>query len=165
MASFNNTTREGGFLLVDVLVGLFIASILTTAFISSVVVAVRHAQVQSKAMQAELLVLEMVEVTRALEKSAAGWSELTSGKCDTACHPEVSNTTEWELLENSEDVGVFTRSMTISDVCRNDLDEIISACDPVDADDHSKRVVASVLWQTYGKSASTSLETYVYDYN
>ena len=163
MALSNKHSREQGFLLIDVLIGLFVASIITAAFLGSVVAAVRYASMQTKAVQAELLAIEMVEVARELEKSTAGWNELTSGVCDTACHPDIEGG-EWTLVHNATTTQIgFTRSMTIKPVHR--VGAIITESENDDDIDHStKYVEATVSWQAYGETRYLPLQTYVYEY-
>lgn len=146
----------------DVLIGLFVASILTVAFLGSVVSAVRYANLQTKEVQAELLAIELVEIARELEDSR--WSELTSSTCATAgseCYPSdqvVSGA--WRLVSGEETIGAFTRSMYTEPVTR-DASHAIASSGTVDP--HTRKVVATVSWNAYGTPRTLTLETYVYD--
>jgi type II secretory pathway pseudopilin PulG len=163
MASFNSSKKTAdGFLLVDVLIGLFIASILTTAFIASVVSAVRYAGIQAKAVQAELLAIELLEVARELETS--DWSQLSTGSCadpDSPCHPTISSGA-WELVDGAETVGAFTRSLSIDSVER---DATFAIAESGTLDLNTKKITADVTWNAYGSPHSLTLQTYVYDHS
>lgn len=162
MASSNNNRQEDGFLLIDVLVGLFIATIITTAFIGSVVGAIRYASLQAKAVQAELLAIELLEVARELEIS--NWAELTTGACSvtgSTCHPSVVSG-DWQLESGEESIGGFTRSLSIEAVER-DASFAITGTGTIDPG--TWKVVASVVWNTYGSPHTLVLESYVYDHS
>jgi type II secretory pathway pseudopilin PulG len=162
MASFNKGKTEDAFLLVDVLIGLFIATILTTAFIASVVGAVRYAGIQARAVQAELLAIELLEVARELETS--DWSQLSTGPCadpNSLCHPTISGGA-WELIDDVETVGAFTRSLSIDPVERDTSFAIVESGT---LDENTKKVTADVTWNAYGSPYSLTLQTYVYDHS
>ena len=160
MAIYSRNHDEKGFLIIDVLIGLFVASIITVAFLASVVSAVRFANTQTKEVQAELLAIELLEVARELETS--DWLELSSGLCAAPgipCHPEIV-ANAWHLESGEEVVGSFVRSSVIEPVYRDASHNITTSgtIDPL-----TKKVIARVSWSAYGTTRELTLETYVYE--
>jgi type II secretory pathway pseudopilin PulG len=154
MASLNNK-RTQGFLMVDVMIGLFVASVIATAFLSSVVYAVQYSIEHNRKLQAEFLAVEMLEVARELETS--DWSTLTA--CDNPCHPDPSGGV-WLLNSGTENIGPFTRSLSIEAVARS-----AGAIDPAGTNDpNTKKVVATVTWPVRENERELELEIYVYKF-
>ena len=144
--------------MIDALIGLAIASMLSSLFIAGTASAVRISREHARALQAELLLVELVEVLRDIEYRA---TSDPFADCSVACHP-TSQGGEWVLREHSETVfGRFGRSIKIDPVFR---DEATKEPDPTGAlDPNSFKAVATVSWQSSGVSKDISLETYVYD--
>lgn len=141
--------------MVDVMIGLFVASVIATAFLSSVVYAVQYSIEHNRKLQAEFLAVEMLEVARELETS--DWSALVA--CGT-CHPDPSGGF-WTLNSGTETIGPFTRSLSIENVSRSA--GAIDAAAGID-DPNTKKVVATVTWPVRENSRELELEIYVYKF-
>ena len=140
--------------MVDVMIGLFVASVIATAFLGSVVYAVQYSIEHNRKLQAEFLAVEMLEVARELETS--NWSAIVA--CGT-CYPEA-NGGAWSLPAGTENVGPFTRSMTVEDVSRT-----LGVIDPAGNDDErTKKVIATVTWPVRENVRELKLEIYVYKF-
>lgn len=157
MATLSNT-KEQGFLMIDALVGLAVATMLSAAFISATASAVKISGEHAKKLQAELLLVELVEVLRDIEYRAVA-DPFTN--CSSACHPVIQGG-EWVLEEHAETVfGRFARSVAVEPVLR---DAVSHELDPGGVlDPNSFKAIATVSWQSSGVSKNITLETFIYD--
>lgn len=157
MATLNNI-KEKGFLMIDALVGLAVATILSSAFIGGTTSAVRVSEEHMKKLQAELLLVELIEVVRDIEYRATA-DPFT--QCENACHPVVYGGV-WVLEEYPETVfDRFTRAIQVEPVLRDATTQEPDTSGILDP--NSFKVTATVSWQSSGALKNISLETYVYD--
>lgn len=92
--------------------------------------------------QAEFLAQEGLEASRAIRNRA--WNELNIEKSAV----QIENSA-WKFAgeNSSEQRGIFTRTLYLSDVYRNSSLEIVSSTSPeAKIDDYSKKVKAEVKW-------------------
>ena len=146
--------------MVDVMIGLFVASVIATAFLGSVVYAVQYSIEHNRKLQAEFLAVELLEIARAMENS--DWDALMD--CGDECYFKPG-TLNWEVVndEGVEEVGAFKRFLSIDDVYRNE-DNVIVASSPDDPDEFTKKATATVSWWSRGTSSDLTLEIYVYKF-
>lgn len=156
---------QSGFVIIEALIGVVLASILLTVFLALSVQAAKINRASQNTFQAELYLKELVEIAKDLEQS--DWCELTVSACSSwECHPEIS-AGKWRLIGGAESVGnnKFTRSIVISEVKRNQLvypNEIILAGGV--SDTKTKKATAQISWADASHPAM-ALEIYLYNYN
>ncbi|MBI4114400.1 MAG: hypothetical protein HY445_00990 [Candidatus Niyogibacteria bacterium] len=152
-----------GFSMIEVTVSVLVGSVLLVTFLTLVTHSAKIERANKETYQAELYLREMIEVAKDLEGS--NWTELTSCQ-DIQCHPEISGTT-WTLISDDQTInGIFTRSMTIEAVQRdnggtfpNNIVETGGNDDP-----NTKKIVGTISWETVAGPRTRSLEAYVYNY-
>jgi type II secretory pathway pseudopilin PulG len=151
---------QPGFGLVEAVITVGISSVLLLSFMTLVIYNLKTANVYSKELTAHLYATELIEATKDLEQS--NWVGILA--CASPCHPEISGNA-WILLPGEETLGsgVFTRSIVVEDVFRDQLafpNTIVTSSGV--SDPNTKKVVASVLWNDAIGNKITIIETYVY---
>ncbi len=99
--------------------------------------------------EAEALAQEGLEAVKAIQERA--WNEMEYGVS------AVSNvSSQWEFVGEgtTENIGQFTRTITIADVCR-DASDNIDTCPSNYTDEHTKRVIVEVTWDTLQGNINT----------
>lgn len=158
-------SSEGGFIMVEAIVGVVLASTLLTVFISLNVQATKLNCANVNNFKADMYLKELIEITKDLEQS--DW-DMISNFSDTGdgYHPEISADNEWELFADVELVdNRYTRSIIIENVKRN-REEFPNVIDPDGPynDPNTKKIIACIKWND-GSPHEMKLETYVYNYN
>ena len=155
-----------GFGLIEVVISMGIAGILLIAFSTLVAETAKISRENARELRGALYVRELVEVAKDLEQS--DWGEITDPTCasPSVCHPEISGSS-WTLVAGQEsfDDGLYTRSLTIENVRRDQLafpNTIVPSGGVMDPD--TKKIVATLTRTMPSGTKTTTLETYVYNY-
>lgn len=157
--------RNGGFIIIEAVIGVVLASIFLTAFLALNAQAIKFNQANISNFEADMYLNELIEVTKDLEQS--DWCELTKPICSSGpCHPDSGSAPEWELLFGTESLesNKFNRSVIISEVYRNQLafpNNIVTGLGILDP--NTKKITAQITWVD-GSHSSIILETYAYNY-
>jgi hypothetical protein len=169
MALSNNKdlhkTSAVGFMMVDVIVGIAISAVMLFAFSELLYQTIKLNSLDLASLKAQLYMNEVAEVSRELEHSQ--WTQLSNGTCtlSSPCHPEVQSGV-WVLVPGAETLdGVYTRSLYIEDVYRDQLifpNTIVLSSGVLDPD--TKKVIASVSWNASNIVQTMALETYAYNF-
>jgi Tfp pilus assembly protein PilV len=135
--------------ILEVIVAMAIFSLISAAMISMVVGSFAGLTQGGEQTQAEALAQEGVEAVKAIYDEA--WNRLVYATSSVS----VSGG-KWVLdgEGTTETIGQFTRTISFTDVCRDALDAII-ACPGNYKDAHSKKVTASVTWDTRDNVSNT----------
>lgn len=155
---FKKFKREAGFLMAEVLVA---ASIMTVSTLAAMYITQKSVEVSNgavRASQAAFLLEEGAEVVRILRDN--GWSNITSLTAGSTYYPLYSSGS-WTLSGTPNTVGVFTRTVSISNVNRDNTTEDISANGTNDPG--TKLVTVTVTWQNGGTTSSRTLSFYIMD--
>lgn len=141
MSTWLPRTQTGQSIMEVVLV-MAIFGILAAALASLVVGGLRSLQQGGQQTEAEALAQEGMAAVRSIRDGA--WNELLYDQSKV----EVVGS-QWVLSGEgtSETIGIFTRTISFSDVCRDGTDDIV-ACPGTYTDVHSKKVVVAVEWDT-----------------
>jgi hypothetical protein len=152
---------RGGFALLDAIIGVGIAALLTFAFLASIAQAERSGAAARDAMQAQLLLLEAYEVAYAISQSE--WSALDPAVCTVAdpCAPAVVGGV-WTLSAGEETVGRFTRGLAVEPARRATTAPFALVETGGDADPDTRKVTATVSWVFRGEARTETLDFYVY---
>jgi hypothetical protein len=156
-----NKKTEKGFLMIDTLVGLFVATLLATIFTTGMLRAVQISSAHTKDLHAELLAIELVEIARDIEQTATTYPFTA---CTVACHPITTGSPMvWELVPHSENLSGFTRQLTVSEIHRNPTTNEIESTGNLDP--NTFKLTVTVTWETIGGTTkSIVLESYAYDF-
>ena len=175
--------NQKGFGLIEAVVGIIVALIIILSFTALITRAVTYSSINGKQLKATLYLQEMVEVAKDLEQFNAGWNLLDNSTCTSTnfFYPtQVASGTSWSwnLINDKEPLenGIYTRWLTIQHVCRSTTtNEIISSscnsaeCDPNNPAEYSsttKKIIAEIEWiEAPGKTVTTTLEAYLYNFN
>jgi len=165
-ALLNKEKTAGGFMILEVIMGVALAAIILLAFTTLIYKSLSMGIYTLGSLKAQLYASEMVEVARELERS--NWAEISSTPCTPAspCHPE-ENSGLWTIISGTEalDSSTYTRSFYVEDVYRNQAffpNEIVTT-GGVD-DPNTKKIVATVLWNNSGAIETFNTESYIYNY-
>ena len=157
---------EDGFVMVEALVGIVIASILLVTFtsLSSRAITLNRDNVNN--FRANMYLKELIEITKDLEQS--DWGEIKD--CNIRCKPsqngntwglaaiaDINNPDDYENIDNK----FFKRWIIVENVNR-DLNNKIAEFG--NSDDKTKKIIAHIEWDD-GTLHEMKLETYVYDFS
>ena len=145
-------------MVIEVLVAV---SIITVSILAAMAVAQKSVYVSRQAFhatQAAFLLEEGAEAVRIQRDN--GWANISSFSAGTNYYPTFSAGT-WTLSETANTVGIFTRTVSISSVNRDDTTKDIASSG---ADDPgTKLVTVTVSWPEGGVTVTKTLRFYVMD--
>lgn len=155
---------EGGFAIVEAIVGLGMTAMLLVALQTLVLQTITITDKNTRQLRGLLYAREAVEVARDLEQS--NWTAFPA-TCPSGApgeyHPAGIGGT-WNLAAGQETLETaYTRLMSVEAVYRSQAafpNEIVSSggiCD-----ENTKKVIVTVSWQEKGTPLSIVLATYVY---
>jgi prepilin-type N-terminal cleavage/methylation domain-containing protein len=142
------TLNNKGMSLLEVIVAAAIFSVIGVAIITLAVGGFSALQRGGDQTEAEALAQEGVEAIRSIRDGA--WNEIFYDKNGVAVSSQSAVeilSSQWELTGEGtiETIGQYTRTITISDVCRDILDDITN-CPGNYKDLHSKKIKSEVIW-------------------
>ena len=150
----NNT----GFMLVEILVAI---SIISVSILAATAVSQKSVYVSRQAFhsaQAAFLLEEGAEATRVFRDNA--WSNISVLTVGTNYYPTFSGGT-WTLSSTPNTVGIFTRTVVIANVNRDDTTKDISVSGTNDS--QTKLVTVTVSWNEGGVTITKTLPFYIMD--
>ncbi|HXK52875.1 hypothetical protein H6802_03470 [Candidatus Nomurabacteria bacterium] len=140
MSLKTNTSIEFGQSLIEVLVSFGILAILLPALLTGFVASREGRPQKENRVAATALVRETYEALRSAREE--NWYKIAS---PGIFHPSTDGSS-WNLESGPENLGIFTRSIVISDVYRDNTGTIVSAGGTLDPS--TKYAEISVSWQT-----------------
>ncbi|HNW71343.1 MAG TPA: hypothetical protein PKZ36_01470 [Candidatus Paceibacterota bacterium] len=148
--------RNNGFLMIEILIAIsiIVASVFSAMAVSSRAILVSHQSVHIS--QASFLLEEGAEVVRIIRDNS--WDNISSLDNLTTYYPVYADSA-WSLSAIPSQVGIFTRTITISSVNRDSATGDIS--DSGTDDPGTKLVTVNVSWQEGSKNMSKSLSFYI----
>jgi len=150
----NQTSR--GFTLVEIIVACAIMSLVSITLMTSATKGIELSDRALKQSQASMLLEEGVEATKSIRDN--NWSEISSLSGNNYLS---FNTSLWSLSSsNPVEIidGIFTRTVQVSDVYRDNNDDISSTGT---LDDDTKRINVIVEWPIHGGTSSKNITFYV----
>ncbi|KKT01030.1 MAG: hypothetical protein UV76_C0003G0006 [Candidatus Nomurabacteria bacterium GW2011_GWA2_43_15] len=145
-------------MVIEILVAV---SIITVSILAAMAVSQKSIYVSRQALhatQASFLLEEGAEAVRISRDNA--WANISSLVVDINYYPTFSAGT-WMLLETPNTVGIFTRTVSITNVNR---DNITKDIEENGADDPgTKLVTVTVSWPEGGVTVTKTLRFYVMD--
>jgi len=140
---------------------LVVISILTLSMLASMAVAQKSIFVSRQAVhmsQASFLLEEGAEAVRILRDNA--WSNILGLTVGANYYPLYSGGT-WTLSSTPGIVGIFTRTVSISNVNRDNTSQDIAAAGTNDPG--TKLVVVTVSWLEGSTTVNKTLSFYIFD--
>ena len=145
-------------MMVEILVAV---SIIAIAVIAATTVTQKAVQVSRMAFhtsQATFLLEEGAEAVRILRDN--GWTNISALDPGTAYYPVFSSGT-WTLSDTPNTVGIFTRTVSVASVTRDNITKDIAGSGTDDPG--TKLVTISVSWQEGGTVMEKMLRFYILD--
>src|SRR3989344_6295581 len=137
--------------LVEILIAIGLAGILLPALLTGLVSSREGKAQEGQRLQATALMRESEEAVRSVREK--GWTNIAA---NGTYHPVISGS-EWTLQANSETIDNYIRQIVISDAQRDSNGQIVEIAGT--SDPSTKKVTASVSWQT---PSTSSVETTSY---
>ncbi|MDP3963059.1 MAG: hypothetical protein Q8Q39_01035 [bacterium] len=151
-----------GFALVEVLVGLGMASILMIGFAVLILQAGKVSRANAMELKATLYLREVVEVLKDMEQT--NWIGVAIAPCLSpfTCHPEPAGGV-WSLTTGDETLdGTYTRSFSLDPVYRDaTTNDIVTAPGLLDPD--TLKASAQITWNNRFTDRTMTVETYLYN--
>jgi type II secretory pathway pseudopilin PulG len=147
-----------GFLMVEVIV---VISIISISMIASMAVAQKSIYVSRQAVhatEAAFLLEEGAEAVRILRDN--DWANISGLTAGANYYPTFSGGT-WTLSSTPNTVDIFTRTVSIADVLRDNVTQDIGPSGTNDAG--TKQVNVTVSWTEGGTAVSRNLSFYIMD--
>ena len=165
--AFHQDNNFKGFAIVEALISLSIALILLVSFQSLIIQIVKVDNVSEDSFLATMFLREVIEVSKDLEQSDFSSFPATCPSSAGSVYHPVINGENWQLDSGPEALlgGKYTRYFSVEPVFRDQLDfpnEIVltgGVCD-----ENTKKIIATINWNTGSVARTMSLETYVYNY-
>jgi Tfp pilus assembly protein PilV len=145
-----------GFMVIEVLVA---ASIISASILATMAVAQKSVYVSRQAFhtsQAAFLLEEGAEAVRIMRDNA--WTNISSLTPDTDYYLIFDGTT-WNLSLAPSTIDIFTRSIRIASVSRDDSTKDIAEIGTDDPD--TKLIIVSVMWPEGGTVITKTLQFYL----
>lgn len=136
-------------------------SIITVSILAMMAVTERSVYVERQSFyttQASFLLEEGAEAVRILRDN--GWSNISSLIVGTNYYPTFSSGT-WTLSSTQSTIGIFTRTVKIANVNRDDATGDISSIGTNDIG--TKLVTVTVSWLSGGATINKTLQFYIID--
>jgi len=152
-----NFTHKG-FMIVEILIAI---SIITVSILSAIAVSEKSIFVSRQALhagEAGFLLEEGAEVVRILRDN--GWNNISVLDTATNYYP-IFSSPNWSLSLTPNTVGIFTRTVTITNVNRDDATKDISESGTNDAG--TKLITITVSWPEGGTTINKTLSFYIMD--
>jgi hypothetical protein len=161
----NNNSK--GFAVVEALISLTIALVLLVAFQSLIIQIVKVDDVSEDSFLATMFLREVIEISKDLEQTDFSSFPSTCPPSSGSFYHPVINGDNWQLVSGQETLlaGKYTRYFTVEPVFRDQIDfpnEIVSSGGV--CDENTKKIIATINWNTGSVARTMTLETYVYNY-
>ena len=144
--------------MVEIMVAI---SIITVSMLAMMIVAQKSIYVSSDALhstQAGFLLEEGAEAVRILRDNA--WSNISGLTAGTTYYPTFASNT-WNLSTTPNTVGIFTRTVVLSNVDRDNTTQDISSVGTNDPG--TKLVTVTLSWQESGGTITKTIQFYITD--
>jgi prepilin-type N-terminal cleavage/methylation domain-containing protein len=155
--SYTSSTYKKGFSLVEVLVAVSIISLSVFAIMSSAQKSVKLSSQSLNKAQASYLLEEGAEAVKIVRDN--NWSTISGLTIGTTYYPTFTGGT-WTLSTTPTTVGIFTRTVVLATVYRDNFDDIASSGT---TDAGTKKVTVTVTWPNSDGTATDTVSFYISD--
>ncbi len=152
--------RDNGFSIVEAMLGVAVFGLLVSAFTGALIYGQQAAADSGQRVRAAFLAEEALEAIRNMTQE--GWNEMTYSQSAID-----SSGSQWEFSGEGTDetIGLYTRTITFTDVCRDTSDNITS-CPGDYTDVNTKQVTSNVTWTgRFGTSRQVELTNYLTEWS
>ncbi len=150
LESVNMNNRRGQAIL-EIVIALAIFSFIAIAIVSLILGSLHGGQQGSQHLEADAFAQEGIEALRSIRDGA--WNEVPSAQSGLT----ISGS-QWIASGSSDSLPPFTRTITVSDVCRNAQGDI-AACPASYTDPHTKYAESRVDWTTIENTPNTVVQS------
>ena len=148
---------SGGFMIIEIIV---VISIIVVSILAAMSVAQKSVYVSHQSLhisEASFLLEEGAEAVRIIRDNS--WGNI-SGLTNGASYYPTFSSGSWSLSSTSSNVGIFTRSVSVTNVSRDTSTGDIVSSGGVN-DIGTKLVTVTVSWPEGGKTLSKTLSFYI----
>jgi hypothetical protein len=154
-------TRRSGFLLIDALIGVTIASLLSVVFLTIIFNASVGSTHARDRFSASLTELEVYEVLVSLAQD--DFDAVLTAAISCPCYVEHDGST-WSIESGTETIGGrFERTFTVDTVNRDGAGDIVESGGSLDPDTLEINITAN--WTTRGVAKTENLTAYIHRIN
>lgn len=158
MNNFSKKTKFGGFLTVEIIIAISIIVIFTITALSVAEKSIKVSRRTLQAAQAAFLVEEGKEVVRI--RRDGSWNNISSLNTGTTYYPFFTGGV-WTLTTEPKVVGIFTRTITVANVYRDNVTNDITTSGTLDLG--TKLITVTVSWNDAGVLVTKNLQFYISD--
>ncbi len=157
--NFSKISRIRGFMMVEIIVGISIIAVVVLAMMGVAQKSLALSRQSLHTAQASTLLEEGAEVVRLLRDNA--WTNISDLTVGADYYPSYSGGV-WSLSPTANTVGIFTRTVVVSDVNRdNSTDDIVSSGGTLDSG--TKLITVTVSWAEGSTTITKTLQFYIAD--
>ncbi len=154
----NNKIFKKGIGLVEVLVAVFVFTIILSSLILISNLYLSGATDSLRNTQAAYLAEEGIESIKTIRDNS--WNDILSIPTDTTKYLSFSiASSSWQISDTEEKIGVFSRSFVIDSVNRDSVSGDIS--DSGTDDTNTKKIIVSISWGGKNGLLTKDLVTYI----
>ncbi|MEI7809931.1 MAG: hypothetical protein WCI41_00015 [bacterium] len=150
--------KSYGFMMVEILVAASIMTVIILAVMSVAQKTISVSRVSVESTQASFLLEEGAEVARTIRDN--GWSNVLALNTSTTYYPTFTGGV-WTLSSTPNTIGIFTRTVNISNVNRDNTTADISVTGTNDTG--TKLITVTVTWVDGGQTITRTLPFYISD--
>ena len=151
-----------GIAIIEILIIIVIIVIASTAILNFVAFSLRTSVLIKETTQAKNIAEEIIEQVRNF-RDGTTWNTDGIGILTTGIIYHIQKTADtppqWQRVAGEETINGFTRKVIFGEVQRDGNDNIVESLGTVDFD--TKKIIASVSWQTSGKTRQIEIITFL----
>ncbi len=154
--------RQRGFSVIELLIALAIATIVVSGITGLMIQSMHYVAWSEHRWQATTLGSGAIEALTNLKEQS--WSTFSGYSTDGRIYRLQPSGDNWSLVESAggEVIGVFTRRISLSPVCRQVSTNELAVCgSETVVDPESRLVTVAVEWSERGSTQSVTLEEYL----
>jgi len=153
-----NQKFQAGFGLVEILVAVAIIGLSLAALTELGNLALKISLQTKKNVVAVNLANEALEAAKAAKQES--WDNLNGLTIGSPYHPiKTGSPLKWAFASGEESVNGFARQITLSDVYRDNNDDIVDSGGTLDS--NTKKITTIVAWSDNGQNYQTTLISYL----
>lgn len=167
--STSTNTNTKGLSIIEIIIAIFVIVVALGSILNVAVLSLRSSLVARTSLEAQSLAQEALEASRHFRDNVAWGADDAQNEYDglgviakgVGHHPKLSsdNPPKWKLVQGTETLGAFTRSVTFETGRRDAQGNIVASGGTLDPD--TVKVSALVSWSERGTTRQTELVMYL----
>ncbi|MBI4101712.1 MAG: hypothetical protein HY443_01985 [Candidatus Nealsonbacteria bacterium] len=153
--------NKKGVSIIEILVAIVVIVVALTGLLGLASFSLRASGLIEQTTQANSLAQESLEALRNF-RDGTYWDTDGLGPLSAGIDYHLQKTgspLEWQIIQGSEVVGIFTRKIVLNNVLRDASDNIVQSGGVNDP--KTKKITATVSWQERGKNHQVELVAYL----